>query len=95
MSVKENTVNPFGPNSGIMGSITGGPIFGTGPIWSTASEVNLLHNKEFQDLKARISQIEERLAILIPNIELQEKFSALQEAYDHYKVLEKLLNDKS
>jgi len=37
--------------------------------------------------------IEKRLAILIPNEELQARFPALQEAYDHYKLIEKLVND--
>lgn len=41
-----------------------------------------------------MSAVEKRLTILRPNPELQEKYSALQEAYDHYKTLESLLYEQ-
>lgn len=65
-----------------------------GGNWSNIA-MDLSTNKEFQDLKKKIEGIEKRLAILVPNIGLQEKFAALQEAYNHYKVIEKLVNDQS
>lgn len=41
-----------------------------------------------------MSAVEQRLCILEPNLKLQEKYSALQEAYDHYKTLESLLYEQ-
>ncbi len=58
-------------------------------------DLNLSQNKEFRELKDKIEGIEQRLAILIPNTDLQARFPALQEAYDHYKLIEKLVNDPS
>lgn len=40
-----------------------------------------------------ISKIRERLLILEPKKELLEKYNALKEAYDHFKLLEKLLTE--
>ena len=40
-----------------------------------------------------MSAVEGRLSILQPRPELHEKYTALQEAYDHYKTLEALLYD--
>lgn len=37
-----------------------------------------------------MSRMEDRLAILVPNVEKLEKFEALRKAYDHYKLMEKL-----
>jgi len=64
------------------------------PSWGTL-DLNLPDNKDFRELKERIESIEKRLAIVIPNTELQARFPALQEAYDHYKLIEKLVNDQS
>lgn len=63
-----------------------------GSSWQTL-ELNLPDNEDFTKLKKRIEKIEERLAILKPNEDLQSRFPALQEAYDHYKLIEKLVND--
>ena len=41
-----------------------------------------------------MSAVEQRLSILRPKTELLEKYSALQEAYEHYKTLERLLYDQ-
>jgi hypothetical protein len=43
-----------------------------------------------QDLGATIERINQRLAILVPDPKLLDKYTALQEAYDHYKTLEAL-----
>lgn len=40
-----------------------------------------------------MSAVEGRLSILQPRPELHEKYTALQEAYNHYKTLEALLYD--
>ena len=57
-------------------------------VWTS---VSLPTNEDFQKLQARLSIIEERLAILEPNQPLQDKFPALQEAYDAYKIIERLV----
>jgi hypothetical protein len=41
-----------------------------------------------------LESIESRLAILQPNPEKLEKFEALKKAYEHYKLLETLINDE-
>jgi hypothetical protein len=38
--------------------------------------------------------VDQRLSILRPRPELQEKYSALQAAYEHYKTLERLLYEQ-
>lgn len=42
------------------------------------------------DVVSILSTIQQRLAILVPDPKLLEKYAALQEAYDHYKTLEAL-----
>lgn len=43
------------------------------------------------DVGASIRAINERLLVLTPNFEAMEKYPALKDAYDQYKMLEKLL----
>lgn len=66
----------------------------SGASWQTL-DLDLKENKEFKELSERMADIEKRLAIVIPNTELQARFPALQEAYDHYKLIEKLVNDQN
>ena len=40
-----------------------------------------------------LESIEDRLAILQPDPAKLEKFAALKKAYDHYKLMEKLIGD--
>ncbi len=47
----------------------------------------------FLKLKEQINAIEDRLMILRPNEVLQEKYPALKEAYEHYKLVERLVNE--
>ena len=47
-----------------------------------------------QSLSDWMSAVEQRLSILRPKPELLEKYSALQEAYEHYKTLERLLYEQ-
>ena len=46
---------------------------------------------ETVDVLAAIKALQERLLILQPNMELMDEYPALKDAYDQYKVLEKLL----
>jgi hypothetical protein len=62
--------------------------------WGSTLDLDLSKNKDFAEVTERLAEIEKRLAILRPNEELQARFPALQEAYDNYKLIEKLVNDK-
>lgn len=78
---------------------------GTGATWASTTATTTaqgklkLEGKEAdiyingQSLSDWMSAVDRRLSILVPNPELQEKYSALQAAYDHYKTLESLLYD--
>lgn len=43
-----------------------------------------------QNLAETLQRIQERLAILVPDPKLLDKYEALQQAYEHYKLLEAL-----
>ena len=62
-----------------------------GSIGATYITGTFTSQSDSQILLKRIEAIEERLAILEPNQELQEKYPSLQEAYDAYKIIEKLV----
>ena len=47
-----------------------------------------------KSLKAFISKMEDRLAILVPDPAKLEKFEALKRAYEHYKTMESLCFDE-
>jgi len=47
-----------------------------------------------QSLSDWMQAVDQRLSILRPRPELQEKYSALQAAYEHYKTLERLLYEQ-
>ncbi len=51
--------------------------------------------KEMTDIKDRLSAIEDRLAIIRPDEVLHEKYVSLKEAYEHYKLIEKLVRDQN
>ena len=46
-----------------------------------------------RSLKEFMQTMEERLAILVPDPKLLERFEALRAAYDHYKTLEALVKN--
>jgi hypothetical protein len=88
--------------SGAQGS-TGGYKFSSSAIsgWNTTTNVNIDHNgidlKDGTDIKIGgrslvkfMETLEDRLAILQPDPEKLEKFEALKQAYEHYKLLEAL-----
>lgn len=64
---------------------------GTGTATWTTSDYYTTYNV---DINKRLDQIEARLLILQPAIELHEKYPALKEAYEHYKLIEKLVNSQ-
>lgn len=57
--------------------------------WTSTGEFVSLEMDEIRD---RLSGIEDMLAILQPNIELHEKFPALRNAYEEYLMIKKLIN---
>ena len=79
---------------------------GTGATWASSNSAQMTAKGKLkvegkdadiiineQSLSAWMQAVEKRLAILQPNPKLQEKYSALEEAYNHYKTLEALLYD--
>jgi hypothetical protein len=78
-------------NSGQLGSLT-----------TNAGGLTVTGNAEFEgsvkikgrDIGKLFEKMEDRLAILIePDAAKLEKFAALKKAYDHYKILEKLIGE--
>lgn len=79
---------------------------GTGVTWASTNAQTTAHGKlkvegkdadifiNGQSLSDWMQTVDKRLSILRPNPELQERYTALQEAYDHYKTLESLLYDE-
>lgn len=53
------------------------------------------YDSKINTVSSRLDKIEERLLIIQPDQELMKKYPALKEAYDHYKLIEALVNDKS
>ena len=60
-----------------------------GTLKVEGKDADILINE--QSLSEWMQAVDKRLSILRPNTELQEKYSALEEAYNHYKTLESLL----
>lgn len=48
-----------------------------------------------QDLAETLETIKDRLAILVPDPKLLDKYEALKQAYEHYKTLEALCVEQS
>lgn len=61
--------------------------------WWSATKPEYITDKNLNEIVARIEEIEKRLLILLPDNELCQKFPALKEAYDHYKLIEKLVSE--
>lgn len=62
---------------------------------SAALDLDLENNKEFQEIKTRISAMEDQLMILRPDLAMQEKYPALKEAYDAYQLILKMVKDNN
>ena len=81
-----NTVNPYIINNS--GSTTGITVKGD-------AEFDGNVKIKGRDVSKLFEKIEDRLAILMePDPAKLEKFPALKKAYDHYKLLEKLIGDE-
>ena len=107
MALTHNPVYNGNVVIGGMGGGGGGHVYvsnGTGANWAstnatTATGKLKVEGKDAdiyingQSLSDWMQDVDRRLTILRPNPELLEKYSALQEAYDHYKTLESLLYD--
>lgn len=89
--------------------LTGGTYYtatgGGGGAWTTAASVtNPAPRVKISDgdieldgvsIAKTMLAIQDRLAILTPKPELLEKYEALKQAYDHYKMLEALCMDSA
>lgn len=60
---------------------------------SGSTTINM--SNQLMNLDARLKDIEARLCILVPDPLLLEKYQSLQDAYNHYKLMEKLLTENS
>lgn len=78
---------------------------GYGGTWTTAASItNPAPRVKISDgdieldgvsIAKTMVAIQDRLAILVPKPELLEKYEALKQAYDHYKMLEALCTDSA
>lgn len=92
MSVNASlTVESFGQFSGAVSNPYIVP-YGV-DIHNTAASGTINISNQLTNLDNRLKNIEARLVILIPDPQLLEKHKALKEAYDHYKLMEKLLTE--
>lgn len=65
-------------------------ITGKNPIITTdKNEINL------DELADMMKTMRERFLILVPNFENHEKYAALKKAYDHYKLIEAMLQGET
>jgi hypothetical protein len=58
--------------------------------WITISSTT---ENSIKEMSSRIDELEKKLSILVENREAQEKFPALKEAYEAYKIIERLVYD--
>ena len=77
-----------------MGQAIPGSMLVSGGMGASATWAPVFTESDHQILLKRIEAIEARLAIIEPNRVLQDKYPALQEAYEAYKIIERLVNDK-
>ena len=81
------------PNSALSGSaITGIANTTSGSVLGTISNGTM---QRTDPINQRLNLIEERLAILTPDLVKLEKFAALKQAYDNYKLIETLCKDQT
>lgn len=64
---------------------------GTGMYFPDVSISQTVSKKPTLDLVVAIKEIMDRLAILQPDFEKMEKYPALKEAYDNYKLIESMI----
>jgi len=80
----------------------------TGPMWTTTTtqnanvritgnnptihtDKNSINLDEVADL---VKILKERLLVIIPDFEKHEKYAALKKAYDHYKLIEAMVQEE-
>jgi len=79
----------------------------TGPMWTTTTQnanvritgnnptittdKNSINLDEVADL---VKILKERLLVIIPDFEKHEKYAALKKAYDHYKLIEAMVQEE-
>ncbi len=70
----------------------------TYPNVTINTEPHVSHHKDLmvdgKSLKTFMEKVEERLLILQPDPKKLEKYAALKKAYEHYKLMEKLLGEE-
>ena len=88
------------------GILTGGPSVATTINTYTVNPAVNIHSNGIDlnsgadiklgnvSLRETLETLQERLAILVPDPEKLEKYEALKQAYDHYKLLEALCNEE-
>jgi hypothetical protein len=95
--IKDNTNSSITPSTIITSNKT------SGFNWSSTKSVSIEGDTEIngtltikgKDIGNILEKIEDRLAILSePDPKKLEKFAALKKAYDHYKLLEKLIGEE-
>lgn len=57
----------------------------------SVSSWQIPETNDLKKIQERLSVVEERLLIIYPDKEMHEKYPALKEAYEAYKVIEKLV----
>lgn len=96
-SYNVGTITGLGSNGTVYNFNTGNNI-GISPSLTTNGGLKVSADAEFEgDVKIKgvsiakvLEDIQQRLAILVPNSAKLEHFEALKKAYDHYKLLEAL-----
>lgn len=96
-SYNVGTITGLGSNGTVYNFNTGNNI-GISPGVTTNAGLKVTKDAEFEgDVKIKgvsiakvLEDIQQRLAILVPNSAKLEHFEALKKAYDHYKLLEAL-----
>jgi hypothetical protein len=79
-------------NSGATGSAN--PTIRSGGSLISSTSNGIMRDITLEPISSRLTAIEERLAILTPDLQKLEKYSALKQAYDNYKLLETLCKEK-
>jgi hypothetical protein len=78
-------------NAGATGSAN--PTIRSGGSLISSTSNGIMRDTTLEPISSRLAAIEERLAILTPDLQKLEKYSALKQAYDNYKLLETLCKE--
>ncbi len=86
-----NLPNPS--NSAVTAPVTPNYVFTNNGSVTGSSHIFSQYEKDMEEVKVALSKINERLLILTPDPAKLEKYAALKASYDHYKMLEAIIND--